>query len=270
MPRVPDIRPIFKPIQPTVKHTAGQATYTELLPAMPLAPYIYCYWQLTADPTLQQPYDYQVVADGCMDIFFDRSDPTALYIMGFSSACTTFRLTHAFDYVGIRFLPAAFPLLFKVSAGELTNRFEALDQVHPLLAKGLCQLTGHTAPLATLTASFDQYFGQLLAHTPLQPDYRLFNAIDLMLTAPANLPIEQGLDTGISPRQLRRLFDFYIGDTPKAFSKVVRFQKALRDSSLINSTTRHNFFYDAGYYDQAHFIKEFKRMYGRTPALALK
>lgn len=80
--------------------------------------------------------------------------------------------------------------------------------------------------------------------------------------------IENDLNTGISSRQLRRLFDFYIGDTAKTFSKVVRFQNILRANPSSQSLRQNKLFFDVGYYDQAHFIKEFKNFYGVTPSKA--
>jgi transcriptional regulator GlxA family with amidase domain len=80
--------------------------------------------------------------------------------------------------------------------------------------------------------------------------------------------VEKELDTGLSARQLRRLFDFYIGDTAKTFAKVVRFQNILNAKPSTQSLRQNKLFFDAGYYDQAHFIKEFKNFYGVTPSKA--
>ncbi|HYH56944.1 MAG TPA: helix-turn-helix domain-containing protein, partial [Anseongella sp.] len=79
--------------------------------------------------------------------------------------------------------------------------------------------------------------------------------------------IEKDLDTGVSPRQLRRLFQYYIGDTAKAFSNVIRFQGILRAETAAKAENR-RLFYQAGYYDQAHFIKEFRNFYGVPPGQA--
>ena len=69
----------------------------------------------------------------------------------------------------------------------------------------------------------------------------------------------------ISPRQLRRLFEYYIGDSTKTFSKVVRFQNILKAKPSTQSLRENKLFYDTGYFDQAHFIKDFKNFYGVTP-----
>ena len=75
-------------------------------------------------------------------------------------------------------------------------------------------------------------------------------------------------DIGISPRQLRRIFNFYIGTTAKTFSNVVRFQHILNTSPSKQSLKDSKPYFDVGFFDQAHFIKTFKTFYGVTPSEA--
>ena len=77
------------------------------------------------------------------------------------------------------------------------------------------------------------------------------------------------MHTGISRRRLQRLFKFYIGDSPKTFSQVVRFQQILSAKRSLERLKKEKIFFDAGYYDQAHFIKEFKTFYGTTPGCVI-
>ena len=70
---------------------------------------------------------------------------------------------------------------------------------------------------------------------------------------------------GISSRYLQKLFLQYTGLTPKLYSKINRFQNSLRlvtkkDASLTSIA------YDCGYFDQSHFIREFKSFTGYTPS----
>ena len=104
----------------------------------------------------------------------------------------------------------------------------------------------------------------LQAHKPPEGLHKC-GAIGIILQNFGVLNIETDLDTGISPRQLRRPFEFYIGDTAKTFAKVVRFQNILRAKPSSQSLRQNKLFFDAGYYDQAHFIKEFKHLYGVSP-----
>ncbi|HEY4328070.1 MAG TPA: helix-turn-helix transcriptional regulator [Mucilaginibacter sp.] len=71
---------------------------------------------------------------------------------------------------------------------------------------------------------------------------------------------------GISSRYLQKIFLSYSGLSPNLFSKIVRFQKSLqivakKDYPLTAIA------YKCGYYDQSHFIKDFKYFTGFTPSL---
>ncbi len=263
-----DIRKLYRPIQPTIKQTADSVTYFEFLPDLNLQPYIYCYWELRTDQPLKEPFTYKVVADGCIDIFFMLDDPNKCFVMGFCKKYTEFLLDNSFHYIGVRFLPTMFPQLFKVDASELSNRFEDLREIVPETALFIAENFGSQQNTYQIKALFDPYFLGLVKDAKFNADRRLYQAIDIILKDFGALNVETDLDTGISPRQLRSLFQYYIGDTPNTFSRVVRFQNILRAKPSQQSLRENKLFFDVGYYDQAHFIKEFKNFYGVTPTKA--
>ena len=80
--------------------------------------------------------------------------------------------------------------------------------------------------------------------------------------------MERELDTGLSARQLRRIFNYYIGTTAKTFSNVVRFQYILNADPSQRRLKNDKLYFDVGFFDQAHFIKNFKTFYGVTPSQA--
>lgn len=188
--------------------------------------------------------------------------------MGFSTSFAEFSLAKIFNYTGIRFLPSAFPLLFNLNASELTNQFANLKHVIPKLSCRLSQIFLQTTSLVKIKSLLDHYFLQTLERTDLHIDGRFFEAIELILQSKGTLNIEKNISRGISQRQLRRLFDFYIGSNPKSFSRVVRFQNFLNVGYSAKCLRKDKMFLDAGYYDQSHFIKDFKSMSGLTPAKA--
>ncbi len=263
-----DLRSLFIPVQPIVKQTSDDVSYYEYQPHIGLRQYIYCYWQLTTRRPLQQDFTYRVVADGCIDIFFNLHTPQENFVMGFCRKYTEFQLENTFNYIGIRFLPTMFPRIFGISAGKVSNRSENLDNIVPNTALFITRYFHNGLQIQQIKQLLDTHFIQLIKDIPIQPDARLYNAINIILKNDGVLNVEKDLDTGISSRQLRRLFDFYIGDTPSTFSKVIRFQHILRAKPSTQSLRENKLFYNAGYYDQSHFIKEFKRFYGVTPGKA--
>lgn len=188
--------------------------------------------------------------------------------MGFCKKYTEFPLDNSFHYIGVRFLPTMFPQLFRINAAELSNRFEHLSNVVPKVSAFITENFHPQLTIDQIRTTFDSYFSNLIKNTNFDDDSRLYNAIGKILRESGVVNIEKNLDTGISQRQLRRLFEFYIGDTPKTFAKVVRFQNILRAKPSSQSLRKNKLFFDAGYYDQAHFIKEFRNFYGVTPGKA--
>lgn len=263
-----DIRQLYTPIQPTVKQSAENVQYTEFLPDPSLQHVIYCYWELKTTQTLSQPFIYRVVADGCIDIFFELHQPQENFVMGFCKRFTAFPLENSFHYVGVRFLPAMFPQLYKVDASELSNRFEHLNNIVPETSLFIAENFNSRLTLNQIKSTFDSYFIKRMANTTFDNDARLYRAINIILQKAGVVDVEQDLDTGVSQRQLRRIFEYYVGDTAKTFAKVIRFQNILRAKPSSQSLRMNKLFFDVGYYDQAHFIKEFKNFYGVTPAKA--
>lgn len=262
------IRQLYNPIQPTVKQSAEHVTYAEFLPDIRLQNFIYCYWQLKTQQELFEQFNYRVVADGCIDIYFELDNPRESYVMGFCKKFTEFPLDNSFNYIGVRFLPTMFPQLFNANASELSNRFEKLDAVIPKTASFIVDSFSTGQKLEQIKNLFDKYFLECVSGATFDNDNRLYAAIHIILKNFGVLNVETDLNTGISQRQLRRLFEFYIGDTAKTFSKVVRFQSILRAKPSTQSLRGNKLFFNQGYYDQAHFIKEFKNFYGATPGKA--
>src|SRR5262249_53908671 len=67
----------------------------------------------------------------------------------------------------------------------------------------------------------------------------------------------------LSDRQFERKFKEFSGFSPKTYSRIIRFQAALKEFGSQKSLT--DIAYDCGYYDQSHFINDFKEFSGYSP-----
>jgi AraC-like DNA-binding protein len=70
---------------------------------------------------------------------------------------------------------------------------------------------------------------------------------------------------GRSPRALQRLFREYVGVTPKWVLRRLRLQEAA-ERMADGTGDWAALALDLGYFDQAHFINDFRRVVGRSPA----
>lgn len=70
----------------------------------------------------------------------------------------------------------------------------------------------------------------------------------------------------VTERQLERKFREYIGTTPKRFADTIKFQHLLKlFQKQTDKDKTAELIYKSGYYDQAHLVKNFRRMTGLTP-----
>jgi len=72
---------------------------------------------------------------------------------------------------------------------------------------------------------------------------------------------------GFSERYIQKLFIDIVGLAPRSLFSVQRFNKSL-SQVLSTQTDLTSIAYECGYYDQAHFIREFKKYAGITPSEA--
>jgi len=70
----------------------------------------------------------------------------------------------------------------------------------------------------------------------------------------------------VTPKTLERKFACYVGNTPKQFIKIVRFNEVMISLTSVQSGRLTQHAMENGYFDQAHFIKDFKSYSGYTPS----
>lgn len=71
--------------------------------------------------------------------------------------------------------------------------------------------------------------------------------------------------SNISLRHFRRKFKEIIGVPPKYFCKVIQLNTVFEFINIGNKEKLHHLALDCGYYDQAHFINDFKKLIGHSP-----
>lgn len=260
---------LYQPLQPAVSERDDQVIYQELSVEEPLRNYVYCIWQIKSLARLTDPYIYRVVSDGCIDIFFNHKQPGENFVMGFCKKYTEFDLGNNFDYIGVRFLPSAFPSIFRVSASSLSNHYHPLNTVLPKLATWVATTLSPEWDFSVIAELISIKLKSIISQIAIDTDLRFVNALQIILEKQGMLDCSKELVTGLSPRQMRRIFNYYIGTTPKAFSNVIRFQQVLKQTRHNKDLEKNKIYLDLGFFDQAHFIKDFKRFYGVTPSRAL-
>lgn len=168
--------------------------------------------------------------------------------------------------VGAQLYPGAAELLFGVPADALAECHTPLQELWGQRAdEALEQL--HAAP--TLAARLNVMEALLLAR--LAPMRALHPAVAQALRHIEGPVTVQWLvqQSGYSHRQFSAQFQRAVGLAPKAYARVLRFQRVLHHLHGRARTGAHAEWADAaqaaGYFDQPHFNREFRAMAGVTP-----
>lgn len=131
------------------------------------------------------------------------------------------------------------------------------------------QLMGDLSPLEKcqlLERLLIQHFQKKLIENPFV-DF----AISKIFASPNQSSIKTISDkAGYSQKHMIKIFKEHVGVTPKEFLKVIRFQKVIQQIEEIDSIDWSTIAFDCGYYDQSHFIADFKAFSGFTPTKYLQ
>ena len=168
--------------------------------------------------------------------------------------------------VGTKFRPGAFEPFTQIAMADLTDT--ARDLTRGARPRGRRRSSTKSSPRARMTQRVRAVEEFLRARLP-GPDPTRDTAMRIagsMLDAPADTRVEDvAAEHGLSARSMQRLFRRYLGVTPKWVLQRYRLHAAAEriaggEGDLARLAL------DLGYFDQAHFIKDFKALVGRTPA----
>lgn len=167
--------------------------------------------------------------------------------------------------MGVHFLPGGAARFFGMPAGHLRDAVVELDAIWGHEADTLRQALVETP---TPRAKFALLERQLLARHNLAkaPDPLVQHALQQFLDAPHLARIDHvARSTGLSHRSFIERFERVVGLSPKRYCRILRFQHVLRRLGGQAPVSWASVAADCGYYDQAHFIQEFRTFSGLVP-----
>ncbi len=185
-------------------------------------------------------------------------------IQGHTSHYAEFPAGGFFKLFGVSLYSHSVPVLFQLPASELCHRFLPIDSLCGNAGDGLIEriaLAASTAERVQVLTSF--FKAQLLRSSSL--DTRIAGAVKHIRQQRGNVNIaDLAGQCGFSKKQFERRFLAGSGFSPKLFARIVRFENAMRSYPEYPDLT--SLAYASGYYDQAHFIRDFNAFSGYSPA----
>ena len=249
--------------------------YCEYRPHAILEDSVRCFWIHEATYAADQVQD--IAPDGCVELIFNFGSPYLLLtttppcalssavIVGFQKKTLPIRVDGTVKVVAARlFAPGALALL-QDEIRALTDRVTALGNGWERLTRRLkCEVAQGRYEEAC-TALQDFLIQKALTRTFEWK--RVQTAAKLVHHTKGQYRIEElAAHCHTSVRQIERGFQRAIGVTPKFFARTVRFEHAQRRLMLEPESDLSQLAYECGYFDQAHFIKEFRAFAGTTPS----
>lgn len=255
--------------------------YQQIKPSRPLAPFIRSFWILEGNTQANLPGTYRLMADAMPNFVFHYKNQffvegggrsTKGSIGGFRGQTTRYKALKVlgeFGLIGVYLFSYSVPVLFGYSAKELTDQLLDLDtfmgKEGRLLEEQIIMAQNNIQRIHIL----ERFFLQRLA-CARKMDTISQSCIQQILYAKEEITLQDlAKQANISKRQLERKFSTYAGLSPKLFSRVIRFQKTLK-STTIPTKNLTQLAYEKGYYDQSHFIRDFKEFSGLHPKFYFK
>ncbi len=100
-----------------------------------------------------------------------------------------------------------------------------------------------------------------------EPPAAVLLALDRISMADSAVSIHEVVRaTGLSDRRLSQIFCEQVGVTPKVYQRIVRFQRAVQQIHRGSEVRWAQLALECGYYDQSHFVNEFREFSGICPS----
>ncbi len=251
--------------------------YQEYTPHPQLEPFIKCFWSLDAEAEAQ-PAKQRVLPDGCMEMLFNYGDQYRQYledgtvilqpkcfVFGQISKFLEIEPTGITGILSVRFHPDGLSPFIDIPVAQFDNRACSLDELFGndgrVLSEEVLLADDHSKRIAIVERFFlDRLPGREMIDSITK------SCVDMILQSKGQVMVTELADSmNITRRNMERKFISLIGMSPKQLSRVTRLQatiKMLRENRFTSLTS---LAYENGYYDQAHFIKDFKDFTGISP-----
>lgn len=227
----------------------------------------------------------KLLPDGYIDLIIDLTDvPKHVYdnvnhdrkiryrkgwVSGVRREFITIDAGYDSSMMVVRFRPGRALPFFGFPINEIANQVVELDSIWGNQFLSVRdEILGAETPSLRI-ATLEQHLLRI-ARGRLELNPSVDYAVAMIRHAASGIPISVVREKlGFSHKHLISLFGKHVGVGPKYFSSLMQFQRVLQSLERGQTFSWSRIAHDCGYYDQAHFINEFKRFSGLTPSTYL-
>lgn len=232
-------------------------------PAADLQFFVEHYWTVKWDLRGEAPYSSETLPYPTVHLVIE---PESAHIVGVMTRKFTRLLTGQGHVFGIKFKPGAFYPFVKTPVSQYTDKTSSL-----LATFGAVGTSFESAmrSAAADEAKIDVAEVFLRDQSPAHDEniVRIHEIVDFISSERTVNRVDDLVHCfNVNKRTLQRLFSQYVGVSPKWVIQRYRLHEAAEQVAVGNVVDWPKLALDLGYFDQAHFIKDFKAIVGLTPA----
>lgn len=245
----------------------GEFTHARRPPSPALAALVEHYWHVAWD-LRGLPAQQQETLPHPNVQFVVEAGSTAIH--GVHTGRFIRRLEGQGRVFGIKFKAGGFHPFYRASVSELQDR--SLDPVR-IFGSDTADFESAVLAGADIDAMARAAEQLLLAHLPREdPNVGRISELVVSIAAERSLTRVETLveRTGLAKRALQRLFNQYVGIGPKWVINRYRLHEAIAQLQAGAPVVWAELALALGYFDQAHFIRDFRKLVGRRPAEYLR
>lgn len=252
--------------------------FATISPSSHLRSFVRFFWTLSGNG----PYTHHAMADIYPEILFhvkghfyeldERGKKVQSFrsgIHGHTSKTHQFTVNSGFSILGVCLYPYTLPMLFGIPASELTDNMPELDEVLGREVNSLTDQVLSTDNSQTQITVIQKFLERKIVKSGFWNDAMPL-AVRSVIESRGNIRVNQlAEEYCLSLRQFERRFKEASGFSPKLFSRIARFNHTLEQFGNHNLSLS-QLAQASGYYDQSHFIHDFKRFSGHHPGSFFK
>ena len=256
-------------------------TYRTYKPNNYLSGLVKFYWQLEFSSDVQTVHTERVIPSGELQLIFHYRKPfkeinkqNQSFIQPQCLICgqqTEYKdvitAPGSVGMLAVVFYPCALRAFSQNPVSEFTNQSIALEDIFPAEIKELQDRIIEANEVNSRILLIENF---LLGRLSILNDFPLATeAVNIIAGVNGQIAVsEVANQLDISKRQLERTFLKNVGISPKKFSRIVRFNTAIRLLERAASLTALT--YEAGYFDASHLIRDFREFSGLSPKAFLR
>jgi AraC-like DNA-binding protein len=221
------------------------------------------YWIVTWDLRGQEPYRSETLPHPCVHLVIEEGKSR---ILGVVTGKFSTLLEGAGRVFGAKFKPGAFYPFLQSPISQFTDGAISLWDAFGAAGDALATAMVGCADEAAMVALAEEFLRERLPERD-ENVAAINRIIDRIIADREITKVDDIVDQlNLNKRTLQRTFREYVGVSPKWVIKRYRLHEAAEQLADGAEVDWPRLALDLGYFDQAHFIKDFKTIVGRSPA----